>query len=250
MAAAASAFGSYLQYQGQQDANEQNIQLAADNRAWQHMMSSTAHQRETKDLIAAGLNPMLSSLRTGASTPPGNVANVVNPNQHSAEAARQTAILMQSLDKMKAETDNIRAETELKKAEMLDGDPGAPGAPQPRSYRAWLTDRQARLAEWTAGQVRATTDKTVEEKDKIIKEVQEVIARTRNYDQQTINRKVEEILLRYDIPGARNVARHQTDYEKYNVNVKPFIHDAGELTNSAHRARQMFRPDFTPQRRR
>lgn len=43
---------------------------AQKNREWQEKMSNTAHQREIKDLVAAGLNPVLSS-NGGASTPVG-----------------------------------------------------------------------------------------------------------------------------------------------------------------------------------
>lgn len=40
---------------------EYNAKEAATAREWQKMMSDTSHQRETKDLMAAGLNPVLSA---------------------------------------------------------------------------------------------------------------------------------------------------------------------------------------------
>lgn len=51
-----------------------NAEQAAINREWQAEMSNTAHQREVKDLLAAGLNPVLSTGGNGAATPSGATA--------------------------------------------------------------------------------------------------------------------------------------------------------------------------------
>lgn len=63
--------------QGQQRANEINLQSAREQMAFQERMSSTAHQREVIDLAAAGLNPALS-VNAGASSPSGSMATVQN----------------------------------------------------------------------------------------------------------------------------------------------------------------------------
>lgn len=62
-----------------------NADQARINREWQERLSNTAHQREVADLLAAGLNPILSA-NNGASTPSGSAASGVT----SAGALAQT----------------------------------------------------------------------------------------------------------------------------------------------------------------
>lgn len=54
---------------------EYNSKEAQKTRDWQEYMSNTSHQREVKDLIAAGLNPVLSATLGGSSTPSGATAS-------------------------------------------------------------------------------------------------------------------------------------------------------------------------------
>lgn len=85
-----------------------NVQMANKAQRFAERMSNTAHQREVKDLIAAGLNPMLSAMGgNGASSPVGVVAQIDSPLKGLTSNA--LAISKQALERK-----NIEADTALK----------------------------------------------------------------------------------------------------------------------------------------
>ena len=76
------------EWQEQQNAKAMqfNAQQAQVNRDWQEMMSNTAHQREVRDLLNAGLNPVLSaSGGNGASVTSGATASGVTSSGATAQ---------------------------------------------------------------------------------------------------------------------------------------------------------------------
>lgn len=113
-------------YLGQREANETNIQIAREAMDFEERMSSTAHQREVEDLIAAGLNPILSATGgSGASTPSGQTAKVENEMSsaiNSAQAFMQIALQKAELDKKVTETNlNKQRQNIQQPAEQLMG---------------------------------------------------------------------------------------------------------------------------------
>jgi len=112
---AISIGSSVLGFLGQEETNAANAQQASQQMDFQREMSSTAYQRATADMKAAGLNPMLAYSQGGATTPGGAMATMQNSTASAAANASQALQQRQTI----AATDNTRADTALKNSQAL-----------------------------------------------------------------------------------------------------------------------------------
>ncbi len=90
--------GGFMANSAQKQSNKANIALQRENQAWQERMANTEWQRGTKDMLAAGLNPMLAYSQGGASTPstsPATVEPVSGLAKGVSSAAQKQAQILQ-----------------------------------------------------------------------------------------------------------------------------------------------------------
>lgn len=116
-----SLLGGLFGSSGQKSANETNIKLGREQMQFQERMSNTAYQRAVNDMRAAGLNPMLAYSQGGASAPVGSMPRVENAASAGVASAAGGASLVSSLTqamKTAAETDQVKAATELMQRQM------------------------------------------------------------------------------------------------------------------------------------
>jgi len=99
-----SAYGGYR-------ANRENRASTGRQMAFQERMSNTAHQRQVKDLRAAGINPILSAKLGGASTPQGASYTARNIGADFGQGFSQGSSAFQA----QAQTKQIGAQTKVTK---------------------------------------------------------------------------------------------------------------------------------------
>lgn len=135
MSSQTSASNTQAQIAGQEkmqaESEQFNAAQAETNRQFQQMMSSTAYQRATADMRAAGLNPMMMfGSGSAASTPGGSSASIGTPTMPTPQRtspfaglgdvmskAINSAIQVKTFDKMSDEIAALRAEAASKTAE-------------------------------------------------------------------------------------------------------------------------------------
>ncbi len=143
-------WGSVASLTGGFLANRARRKESARNRAFQLMMSSTAHQREVRDLRLAGLNPILSATGgRGASTGSGAMAqqmDIVTPAVTTALAVRR---LKQDIAVMKATEDKTIAEAERVRSMTRVIDTSIPFTSTARGVANWIKGRFDDPVDWS-----------------------------------------------------------------------------------------------------
>lgn len=115
-----SAIGAFTSSSNQQATNEMQMQMMAQQNAFQEKMSNTAYQRASSDMQAAGLNPMMMfNSGSAASTPSGASPSAAvkgsGPDpamlEKAVSSATQARVANATIDNLVEQNAKIKAET-------------------------------------------------------------------------------------------------------------------------------------------
>lgn len=120
---------------------------------FQERMRNTAYQAATKDMLAAGLNPMLAYSQGGAATPSGAMADIPqNIGSKAVSSALQVSTATQQLRNMRAEERNTTAQAGLTEERL---------------------EQEKIATDWEKGQEMAPYNERMAKYDKLLQEVEQ-----------------------------------------------------------------------------
>lgn len=232
-----SAQQNQANIQMQKETNQMNIVENQKNRDFQQQMSSTAYQRASTDMQAAGLNPMMMfGSGSAASSPAGGTPNIQAPrgDPHAGMAqmgdaigkAVSSAVAAKTFDKMTQEISNLQTQQALTSAVTRTEEE------RPASIRAQVATEKER-AKYT----RATTATEKERPENVKASTFNVLTNTaRESNRMPVYRlegaTAEDILSMPDwLRRSMNIANKASD------TVAP-------LLSSAHKAKSLFTDRF------
>lgn len=195
---------------GQERTNAAQASLARDQMDFQERMSSTAYQRATKDMQAAGLNPMLAYQQGGSSTPGGAMATLTNSLGAGVSTAQQSYQLGLQTDLQKSQIENIKADTAVK-----ENDSKLRFAQtMTEILRPLLIEAQTRQGNASAGQFEALTSQVGSQ----IRLIEEQI-KTQPYERALKNAQTGQAVSTQDLNEQLKALRQvQTTLEQLQVN--------------------------------
>lgn len=142
---------------GGADANSANKAAAEAQMAFQQYNSDTAYQRATKDMIAAGLNPMLAYSQGGASTPSGSTYSAQDVVTPAAKLGNETSATSSAVNLQKAQIQNTQSSTALNTANVLKSHADAQlSSAQAAKTAAEIPERDVKSQFWRSLQPMAT----------------------------------------------------------------------------------------------
>lgn len=193
----ASLIGSGVEAAGGLLSSAGSYLSARQQMKFQERMSNTAHQREVADLIAAGINPIMTATGgNGASSPMGASVNVENPLRGYAQNYLQRVIARDEARLRSAEIDKTRQDKQT-------------------------SISQENLNSATALRQNAETLKAETEMRFLESQIPRIASEVDVNSAMAANTRMRTLLESYDRPGKANIAKAHGSW--FGRNIAPYI---------------------------